>query len=75
MTPIQRTLVAIGAFITLALGLFIWFIANWDKSKNQPIGHLIQNNTHTASLFILQDKLRGLGPRPSFAVTSSGTAT
>jgi len=28
MTPIQRTLVAIGAFITLALGLFIWFIAN-----------------------------------------------
>lgn len=64
MTPIKRTLLAIAAFVALALGLFIWFIANWDKSKTQPIGHLIQPKAQTASLFILPHKLRGLGQRP-----------
>lgn len=75
MTPIQRTLLAIAAFMAVAISLFIWFIANWDKSKTQPIGHLIQDKTQAASLFILPNKLRGLGQRPSLAVTSIGTAT
>ncbi|MFL4469740.1 hypothetical protein ACERZ8_07615 [Tateyamaria armeniaca] len=38
MTGIQRTLLAILAFVGIAVGLFIWFIANWDKDKTQPIG-------------------------------------
>ncbi|WP_223424255.1 hypothetical protein [Tateyamaria pelophila] len=75
MTPIQRTLLAIAAFVALALSLFIWFIANWDKSKTQPIGHLINTSTHKASLFILPNKLRGLGQSPSLAGISKGTAT
>lgn len=75
MTPVQRTLLAIATFVAVALSLFIWFIANWDKSKTQPIGHVLQDRNQTASLFILPSKLRGLGQRPSLALTSSGTAT
>jgi hypothetical protein len=40
MTPVQRTLLAIAVFVILGLGSFIWFIANWDSSTAQPIGHL-----------------------------------
>ena len=40
MTPIQRTLLAIAAFLALAVGTFIYFIANWDASKAQSIGRM-----------------------------------
>ena len=40
MTPVQRTLLAIAAFLALAVGTFVYFIVNWDASKAQPIGHL-----------------------------------
>lgn len=75
MTPIQRTLLTVATFIGVTLGLFVWFIANWDKSKTQPIGTLSQANTKTSSLFILPNKLRGLGQSPSLTLTSRGTVT
>ena len=70
MTPIQRTLLAIGTFVAIALGLFIWFIANWDKTKTQPIGGLPQLQTQTASLFSVSKNPGGrhwtaIGSRPS----------
>ncbi len=37
MKPIHRTLLAIFAFIALTLGSFIWFIATWDPSKEEPV--------------------------------------
>ncbi len=37
MTPTQRTLLAIFAFVALILGSFIWFIATWDAAKEQPV--------------------------------------
>ena len=63
MTGIQRTLLAIFAFLAIAIGTFVYFIANWDASKAQPIGALKDR-----SPFILQDKPRGLGQRPSPAL-------
>lgn len=69
MTPIQRTLLAIAAFVTIAVGTFIYFIANWDASKAQPIG--MQGNTIP---FTWQEKLRGLGQRPSPALSTRTTA-
>ncbi len=74
MNGIKRTLLAIAAFVTLAVGSFIYFIANWDSAKAAPISGQIEVR-ETASLFILPNKLRGLGQRPSPALTTSGTAT
>ena len=51
MTPIQRTLLAIAAFVTLAVGSFIYFIANWDSSKAAPIGSLKAQTIQHASIF------------------------
>ncbi|MEL6807580.1 MAG: hypothetical protein AAFO97_07350 [Pseudomonadota bacterium] len=73
MTPVQRTLLAIVAFVTLAVGSFIYFIANWDSSKAEPIGALNEHGTQQASLFSDSKKSRGLGQRPSPAFSSSGT--
>lgn len=40
MSGPQKTLLLIGAFIALMLGTFIWFVATWDASKEQPVsGH------------------------------------
>ncbi len=40
MTPKQLTLLAIFAFVALTLGSFIWFIATWDPSKEEPVTQL-----------------------------------
>jgi len=40
MTPMQLTLLAIFAFVALTLGSFIWFIATWDASKEEPVTRL-----------------------------------
>ncbi|EET48527.1 hypothetical protein [Thalassobium sp. R2A62] len=39
MTNLQ-VLLLIGAFITLTLGSFIWYIATWDAEAEQPITYL-----------------------------------
>jgi len=31
------TLLAILAFVALGVGSFIWFIATWDKSREEPV--------------------------------------
>ncbi|APX12787.1 hypothetical protein [Tateyamaria omphalii] len=69
MTPIQRTLLAIAAFVAIAVGTFIYFIANWDASKAEPIGAMEKR-----SPFISPDKPRGLGQRPSPALSARTTA-
>lgn len=60
MTPIQKTLLAIALFLALAVGLFIYFIANWDPSKAQSIG--LKPDT---APFSVPEKSRGLGQSPS----------
>jgi hypothetical protein len=37
MTPNQRILLAIAAFVTLTVGTFIWFIASWDPAKKESL--------------------------------------
>lgn len=69
MTPIQLTLLAIAAFIAVALGTFIYFITHWDASKAQPIGA-----QHNPPPFISPNKPRGLGQSPSPALSSRTTA-
>ncbi len=41
MTPTQRTLLAIFAFVALILGSFIWFIATWDAESEKSITRMI----------------------------------
>ena len=69
MTGIHRTLLAIGLFLCLAIGTFVYFIANWDASKAKPIGAI-----EGTPPFISPDKPRGLGQRPSPALASRTTA-
>ena len=69
MTPIQRTLLAIAAFVTIALGTFIYFIANWDASKAEPIGAFEKR-----SPFISPNKPRGLGQSPSPSLSTRTSA-
>ncbi|MEM8654212.1 MAG: hypothetical protein AAGF36_05665 [Pseudomonadota bacterium] len=68
MTPIQRTILVIAAFVTIAVGTFIYFIANWDASKAEPIGA-----TDNSTFFSLTVR-RGLGQRPSPALSVRTTA-
>ena len=69
MTGIQKTLLAIAAFILLGVGTFIYFITNWDASKAEPIGAAIP--IHPVSV---PEKSRGLGQSPSPALTMRTTA-
>ncbi|WP_299371288.1 hypothetical protein [uncultured Tateyamaria sp.] len=69
MTGIQRTLLAIAAFVAVAVGSFIYFIANWDASKAEPIGAL-----RNASPFLSLEIPRGPGQRPGPALTTGTTA-
>ncbi|WP_299685614.1 hypothetical protein [uncultured Tateyamaria sp.] len=64
MTGIQKTLLAIAAFVAIAVGTFVYFIANWDATRTQPIGA-----TDNAPAFFSFQILRGLGQRPSPALT------
>ncbi|WP_415922139.1 hypothetical protein [Tateyamaria sp. SN6-1] len=73
MTGIQKTLLAIAAFVALGVGTFVYFITNWDASKAEPIGALRPDH-QSASSFISPDKLRGLGQRPSPALSKRTTA-
>ena len=44
MSPNQRILMGILAFVVLTLGSFIWFIATWDPSKEEPVSRLVPAN-------------------------------
>ena len=37
MTPTQRTLLVIAAFVALIIGSFIWFIITWDPSRDGSV--------------------------------------
>ncbi|MEM9393150.1 MAG: hypothetical protein AAGA38_04790 [Pseudomonadota bacterium] len=41
MTPVQRTLLIILAFVAVSVGSFIWYIATWDPAENDPLSVLI----------------------------------
>ena len=69
MTSIQRTLLAIAAFVTLAVGTFISFIANWDSAKAKPISAL-----HSTTPFLSLEIPRGPGQRPGPAPAAGATA-
>ena len=40
MSPTQRTLLIILAFVAMIVGSFIWFIATWDPSQEEPVTEL-----------------------------------
>ena len=42
MTPTQRTLAVIAVFVALIVGSFIWFIATWDPTQEQPVSWTVQ---------------------------------
>jgi len=33
------TLLAILAFVAFGIGSFIWFIATWDKTREEPVSN------------------------------------
>ena len=36
----RNTLLLIFAALALMIGSFVWFVATWDASKEQPIGSI-----------------------------------
>lgn len=40
MSANSRILLGILIFVALTLGTFIWFIATWDPSKEEPVMRL-----------------------------------
>ena len=69
MTGIQKTLLAIAAFILLGVGTFIYFITNWDASKAEPIG--AATPIHPVSV---PENSRGLGQSPSHTLAKHPNA-
>ncbi len=43
-----QILLLIGAFLTLTIGSFIWFIATWDAAKEQPVSLTVPTSTERA---------------------------
>ena len=41
----KNTLLLIFAALALMIGSFIWFIATWDASKEEPIGAIVPSQT------------------------------
>ncbi|MEB8387087.1 hypothetical protein OO012_07605 [Rhodobacteraceae bacterium KMM 6894] len=54
MTPTQRTLLLIAAFLTLMVGSFIWFVATWDASQKQPV-----TQQNLAPAYLLAENIPG----------------
>lgn len=46
MSGQSKTLLLIGGFIALMLGSFIWFVATWDASKEEPVSVLLQQEAY-----------------------------
>ena len=40
MSGPRKTLLLIGSFVALMVGSFIWFVATWDPSKEEPVSAL-----------------------------------
>jgi len=38
MNPVQHAMLVIAAFLTVVVGTFIYFTANWELSGAEPIG-------------------------------------
>ena len=36
----KPTLIAIALFVLFGIGSFIWFVATWDPSKEEPVSAL-----------------------------------
>jgi hypothetical protein len=74
MTPIQRTLLAIFAFMAVAIGSFIWFIANWDKATTKPIGAVTVPPIQSASVLSVSKKFRESAGWPPVIPMSGASA-
>lgn len=37
MSANQRILIAILLFVTFTVGSFVWFVATWDASNEEPV--------------------------------------
>jgi len=75
MTPIQRTLLAMAAFVALAVGSFVYFIANWDKAKAKPIGMIRTAPYQTAFLFSVPKNPGVWGSAPVLSSPTAGRFT
>ena len=64
MTGIQKTLVAIAAFIALGVGTFVYFVTQWDSAKATSIGFSMPRPPIS-----VPEKSRGLGQSPSPALS------
>lgn len=42
MSPVQRTLLIILAFVMVTAGSFIWYIVTWDPAENEPVSMLLR---------------------------------
>ncbi|MCH2163600.1 MAG: hypothetical protein MK098_02960 [Marinovum sp.] len=40
-----KTLLLIAAFIAAMIGSFIWFVATWDPSKEEPVSAISYEET------------------------------
>ena len=38
-----QILLLIGAFLTLTIGSFVYYVATWDAAKEEPISFIWQN--------------------------------
>ena len=37
----KRTLLAIAVFVAVMLGTFIWFVATWDPTREEPVSQIV----------------------------------
>lgn len=40
MSTVKLTLLGVAAAIAVMVGSFIWFVATWDASKEEPITYI-----------------------------------
>ncbi|MDJ0992874.1 MAG: hypothetical protein QNI90_04825 [Dinoroseobacter sp.] len=52
MSPVQRTLLIILAFVVITAGSFIWYVTTWDPTENEPVS------------FLLREDAKGSGAEP-----------
>ena len=37
----KRTLLAIAVFVAAMVATFIWFVATWDPSREEPVSRIV----------------------------------
>ena len=45
MSNTTKTLLLIAAFVAAMIGSFIWFVATWDPSKEEPVSAIAFEET------------------------------